>query len=99
MVVGLLVFDLPPDKQSPAQGLDYSLDFTLNPNAKSPVITVSGTKTLTQQSGQTNVFSGPVEFGAKAPLLLKNFSLETQLKPYPKLQHPFRAQALKECGQ
>jgi hypothetical protein len=63
------------------------------------VITTSGTKTLTQQSGQTNVFNAFVEFGAKAPMALQNFSLETQLKPYPKYQHPFRAQALKECSQ
>jgi hypothetical protein len=60
------------------------------------VINVTGTKTESED-GQSRVLS-PREFGSDAPLELKNVSLETQLKPYPQYQHPFRAQALEECG-
>jgi len=88
--------DIPARGISGAVTLDYSLDFTLNAEADPPVIIVTGTKTESQV-GRTWVFS-PREFGSDAPLELKNVSLETQLEPYPDYQHPFRAQALEECG-
>jgi hypothetical protein len=88
--------DIPPAGQSAASTLDYALDFTLDPSADPPVIIVTGTKTETQ-GGHVWVFP-PREFGSDAPLELKNVSLETQLEPYPDYQHPFRAQALEECG-
>jgi DNA-binding CsgD family transcriptional regulator len=92
--------DIPPDQQTVAKDLDYSLDFTLDPNTNPPVITVSGTKILSNDGGGgSQPYSGPHEFGSDAPLELKNVSLETQMKPYPQYQHPFRAQALAECGQ
>ena len=89
--------DIPPSKQSPATVLEYSVDFELVTTADPPVIQVTGTKTESQ-GGTTWVFR-PREFGSDAPLVLLNVSLETQLTPYPTYQHPFRAQALAECGQ
>jgi hypothetical protein len=89
-------FDVPADQQSLAQTADYSLDFELDPNADPPVIKVTGTKTESEGS-QSRVLR-PREFGSDAPLELQNVTLETQLKPYPKYQHPFRALALAECG-
>jgi hypothetical protein len=89
-------YDVPASKQSNAQSLDYALDFTLDPNANPPVITVSGTKTVSE--GVQSQMLAPREFGSVEPLQLKNVALETQLEPYPKYQHPFRAQALAECG-
>jgi len=77
--------------------LDYSLDFKLNTEPNPPVIIVTGTKTETKD-GQTWVFP-PREFGSDAPMEVKNLSLETQLAAYPDYQHPFREQALAECGQ
>ena len=77
--------------------LDYSVDFELVTTVDPPVIQVTGTKTETQQD--TTWVLRPREFGSDAPLVLRNASLETQLKPYPAYQHPFRAQALAECGQ
>ena len=88
--------EIPAALLSPASSLDYSIDFELDATSNPPVIRVSGTKTESQ-GGQTWVFP-PREFGSDAPLELKNVSLETQLKPYPQYQHPFRAQALVECG-
>ena len=90
-------FDIPPDKQSPAQTLDYSIDFTLDMSSDPPVIRVTGTKTLTDPGAQ-HVLQ-PREFGSEAPLVLKPVSLETQLKDHPEYQHPFRTQALQECGE
>ena len=90
-------YDVPADQQSNAQKLDYALDFTLDPNADPPVIIVTGTKTVSE--GSQSIGMAPREFGSDAPLVLQNVSLETQLEPYPKYQHPFRAQALAECGQ
>lgn len=58
---------------------------------------MTGTKTEIQ-GPKTWVFP-PREFGSDAPLELKNVSLETQLKPNKAYQHPFRAQALADCGQ
>jgi hypothetical protein len=89
-------YDIPADKQSNAQGLDYALDFALDTTGDSPVIRVTGTKTESEGS-QSRVFP-PGEFSSKNPLELKNVPLETQLQPYPQYQHPFRAQALAECG-
>jgi hypothetical protein len=89
-------YDVPADQQSNEQELDYALDFTLDPSAEPPVITVSGTKTVTE-GDQTRVFA-PREFGSDAPLELKNVSLETQLEPYPDYQHAFRTQAREACG-
>jgi hypothetical protein len=88
--------DIPAAQLSPASTLDYAIDFELDVTADPPVIRVSGTK-IESQGGQTWVFP-PREFGSDAPLELRNVSLETQLKPYPQYQHPFRAQALEECG-
>ncbi len=90
-------YAIPADQQSNAQQLDYALDFELVPTADPPVIIVTGTKT--ESEGGQSVVLAPREFGSDAPLELLNVSLETQLKPYPKYQHPFRAQALAECGQ
>lgn len=91
-----LHYDIPPDKLSKAQKLDYSIDFALDAAAVPPVIKVSGTKTESEGS-QSRVFQ-PREFGSDAPLVARNVSLEAQLKGHPELQHPFRAQALAECG-
>ena len=90
-------FDIPPDKQSPAQTLDYSIDFTLDTSVDPPVIRVTGTKMLID--GGTQHVLQPREFGSDAPLVLKPVSLETQLKDHPEYQHPFRTQALQECGE
>lgn len=87
---------IPAAGHSPGLTLDYAVDFELDPTADPPVVTVTGTKTESQ-GGQTYVLP-PREFGSDAPLELRNVSLETQLKPYPQYQHPFRAQALQECG-
>ncbi len=89
--------DIPPDKESPATDLDYSVDYELVTTDDPPVFHVTGTKTESQK-GATWVLQ-PHEFGSDAPLVLVNGSLESQLKPYPAYQHPFRAQALAECGQ
>ncbi len=87
---------IPPDKESPETQVDFALDFELDPTADPPVIVVTGTKTESQV-GVVASFP-PREFGSDAPLPLLNVALETQLQPYPKYQHPFRAQALAECG-
>lgn len=87
---------IPAAGTSGALDLDYSVDFELDATADPPVIKVTGTKTETQ-GGQTWVFP-PREFGSDAPLPLRSVSLETQLKSHPEYQHPFRAQALEECG-
>jgi hypothetical protein len=89
-------FDIPPDKLSNAQTVDYALDFVLDANADQPVIRVSGTKT--EAEGAQSTVLQPREFGSDAPLVLKNVSLETQLAPYAEFQHPFRTQALEACG-
>ncbi len=89
-------WDIPAAGQSAAVTVDFAVDFELDPAVDPPVIKVSGTKTETQ-GGQTWVVP-PRDFGSDAPLELKNVSLETQLKPYRQYQHPFRAQALQECG-
>jgi hypothetical protein len=89
-------FDIPPDKLSLAATVDDSIDFTLDDTVDPPVIRVSGTKTESS-GGQSFVFP-PRDFGSDAPWELKNFSLETQLKDHPEYQHPFRTQALQECG-
>lgn len=89
-------YDIPPGGTSPAGKLDYSVDFELEAKSDPPVINVSGTRTA-RVGGQTNV-QPPREFGSDAPLVLRNVSLETQLAAYPQYQHPFRAQALQECG-
>lgn len=90
-------YDLPADQLSNAQSLDYALDFALNADNKPSIIVVTGTKT--ESEGDQFVVLPPREFSSDAPLTLQNDSLETQLKPYPQYQHPFRAQALAECGE
>ena len=89
-------YDIPADKQSKAQGLDYALDFFLDTTTDIPVIRVSGTKT--ESEGSQSIVLQPREFSSDSPIELKNVSLETLLLPYPNYQHPFREQALAECG-
>ena len=92
-----LHMDIPAGEISPEGELDYAIDFELDAEAEIPVFRVTGTKIETLE-GQSYVLP-PREFGSDAPLELKNVSLETQLAPYPDYQHPFRAQALAECGE
>lgn len=94
-------YDIPASGQTVDKDLDYAIDFTLDPNSNPPVIIVTGTKILSNDGGggEQPYHRGPIEFGSEAPLELQNVSLETQMKPYPQYQHPFRAQALAECGQ
>lgn len=90
-------YDVPPGGTSPAGKMDYAVGFELDTGTDPPVINVSGTRTYRQ--GVQTVVTPAREFGTDAPLVLRNVSLETQLEGYPQYQHPFRTQALQDCGE
>lgn len=90
-----LVYDFPPDGESPAVHVEWRLDYFLDTAAAPPMIRITGTQHETPAGGSEVVFEN--NFGTGAGIPLENVSLPKLLESRG-LAHPFIEQARAECG-
>ena len=90
-----LVYDFPPDAQSPALHVEWRLDYTLDATTEPPAIRVSGTQHETPEGGSEVVFD--TNFGTGDGITLANVTLPVLLADHG-YTHPFLDQATAECG-
>ena len=90
-----LVYDFPPDGESPAVHVEWRLDYLLDTAAAPPMIRITGTQHETPAGGSEFVFESNLGTGDGIPL--ENVSLPKLLEGRG-LAHPFLEQARADCG-
>lgn len=90
-----LVYDFPPDGESPAVHVEWRFDYFLDAAVDPPMIRLTGTQHQTPEGGSEIVFEN--NFGTGEGIPLQNISLPKLLEGR-NLTHPFLEQARADCG-